>query len=64
MALVVGGGVALTALGARFAIPAYQKWKAKPKAMRAPGKFHKGGFEPQMTRKEAALILNVRFVES
>lgn len=38
-------------------IQAWQAFKARPVVRR----FYPGGFEPQMTRREAALILGVRF---
>ncbi|EEH55216.1 uncharacterized protein MICPUCDRAFT_19303 [Micromonas pusilla CCMP1545] len=55
--IVAGFSIAAAALTARQAILAYEAWKRAPPAMRA---FYQGGFEPQMTRREAALILGVR----
>jgi len=57
--IVAGFSIAAAALTARQAILAYEAWKRAPPAMRA---FYQGGFEPQMTRREAALILGVRRV--
>lgn len=53
--LVVGvsATVAATALAGRYLIGA---WQARPRARR----FYPGGFQPVMTRREAALILGVR----
>ena len=59
--------VASAAIGLRFAIPAYQKWKAMPASARKPwfsrtvgAGSYPGGFEEAMTRKEAALILGIK----
>ena len=60
--IAVGVGVACLAIG--YAGDAIMEWKAKRDAMPQEstfGKnFYKGAFEPQMTRREAALILGVR----
>eukprot|EP00879_Flechtneria_rotunda_P002217 GHRR01002403.1.p1 GENE.GHRR01002403.1~~GHRR01002403.1.p1 ORF type:complete len:112 (+),score=33.23 GHRR01002403.1:263-598(+) len=55
--LVAGLGVAAAALVGREAVKQYIKFRAAPAAARA---FYKGGFQPQMTRREAALILGLR----
>jgi DnaJ family protein C protein 19 len=55
--LVAGLAVGAAAFGARAALTAYHAWKAAPTRLRA---FYKGGFLPEMTRREAALILGLR----
>ena len=45
------------AYGARAALQAFNAWKAAGPRMRA---FYKGGFQSEMNRREAALILGVR----
>ncbi|KAM7479579.1 hypothetical protein LguiA_027792 [Lonicera macranthoides] len=59
--LVVGvsATVAATALAGRYLIGAWQALKARPSIPRAR-RFYPGGFQPVMTRREAALILGVR----
>lgn len=52
MLLVAGAGATLLALGARAAI--------KASARSGGALFYRGGFEPVMTRREAALILGIR----
>ncbi|XP_071697577.1 mitochondrial import inner membrane translocase subunit TIM14-1-like [Rutidosis leptorrhynchoides] len=58
-AFVIGLAVATGATAARYGIQAWSAFKARP-ATTAFRKFYKGGFQPQMTRREAALILGVR----
>eukprot|EP00240_Pyramimonas_obovata_P010731 CAMPEP_0118932666 /NCGR_PEP_ID=MMETSP1169-20130426/10556_1 /TAXON_ID=36882 /ORGANISM="Pyramimonas obovata, Strain CCMP722" /LENGTH=111 /DNA_ID=CAMNT_0006875359 /DNA_START=83 /DNA_END=418 /DNA_ORIENTATION=+ len=55
--LVAGLGIAVTAMGTRGLLQAYQAWRLMPPTIRA---FYSGGFEAVMTRREAALILGVR----
>ena len=55
--IVAGMGVAAVAMTGRAAILAFEAWKKAPPRMR---KFYDGGFESEMTRREAALILGVR----
>lgn len=57
--LVAGLAVAAAAYAGRYSIQAWQTFKARPR-MR---KFYEGGFQPKMTRREAALILGVRCVQ-
>lgn len=52
--VVVGVGVAVAALLSRSAVQAFQSFRYGPQ------KFYKGGFLPEMTRREAALILGLR----
>lgn len=59
--MVVGTSVAAAALGGRYLIRAWQAFKAGPKIPRVR-RFYPGGFEKVMTKREAALILGVRYV--
>ena len=51
--------MAATAMGAKYAIEAWEAFKARPATARLR-KFYEGGFQPVMTRREAALIMGVR----
>lgn len=51
--------MAATALAGRYGIQAWQAFKARPPKARTR-KFYEGGFQPTMTRREAALILGIR----
>lgn len=55
--LVAGVGVAAAAFIGREAVKQWIKFKAAPAAARA---YYKGGFQPEMNRREAALILGLR----
>ncbi|XP_039038259.1 mitochondrial import inner membrane translocase subunit TIM14-1-like [Hibiscus syriacus] len=55
---LAGLAVAAAALGGRYGIQAWQAFKARPPKPRIR-KFYDGGFQPTMTRREAALILGV-----
>ncbi|KAL9226972.1 hypothetical protein vseg_002724 [Gypsophila vaccaria] len=55
--LFAGLAVAAAALAGRYGIQAWQSFKARPPK---PRRFYEGGFQPKMTRREAALILGVR----
>ncbi|CAK8544940.1 unnamed protein product [Lathyrus oleraceus] len=55
--LMAGIAVAAAAYAGKVGIQAWQAFKARPPALR---KFYEGGFQPTMTRREAALILGVR----
>lgn len=55
--MVAGLAVAAAALAGRYGIQAWQAFKARPPTLR---KFYEGGFQPTMTRREAALILGIR----
>lgn len=59
--LVVGAAVAVAALAGRYGIEAWQAYKAAPSVPRMR-RYYEGGFQPVMTRREAALILGVRYV--
>ncbi|CAH1452163.1 mitochondrial import inner membrane translocase subunit TIM14-3 [Lactuca sativa] len=58
--LMTGLAVAAAAYAGRYGIQAWQAFKARPASPAAFRKFYQGGFQPQMTRREAALILGVR----
>lgn len=55
--IIAGASVAALALTGRAAILSFEAWRKAPPRMR---KFYDGGFEPEMTKREAALILGVR----
>ncbi|KAL2509359.1 Mitochondrial import inner membrane translocase subunit TIM14-1 [Forsythia ovata] len=57
--LLAGLAVAAAAYAGRYGIQAWQAFKARPPTARMR-KFYEGGFQPKMTRREAALILGVR----
>jgi hypothetical protein len=59
---LIGVGVTLAALGGRMALRSFQRWKQTPRLANSAAlrKFYKGGFDPQMNRREAALILGLR----
>ncbi|CAI0442850.1 unnamed protein product [Linum tenue] len=53
---LAGVAVAAAALAGRCGIQAWQAFKARPPRMKTR-RFYDGGFQPKMTRREAALIL-------
>ena len=57
--LIAGVAVAAAALAGKYGIEAWHAFKARPRVPRMR-KFYEGGFQPVMTRREAALILGVR----
>ncbi|MCJ1284129.1 mitochondrial import inner membrane translocase subunit TIM14 [Xylographa opegraphella] len=58
--LAVGVGVAAAAFLGRAGLVAMRKYRAGASGVAALGKaFYKGGFEPRMNRREAALILQL-----
>lgn len=57
--LIIGAAVAAAALAGRYSIQAWQAFKSRPPIPRTR-KFYEGGFQPTMTRREAALILGIR----
>jgi len=57
--LIAGVSVAAAAMAGKFGLEAWQAFKARPVTARIR-KFYEGGFQPVMTRREAALILGVR----
>ncbi|RUP50987.1 hypothetical protein BC936DRAFT_136718, partial [Jimgerdemannia flammicorona] len=61
-AILIGLGIAAAATGGRIAIKAFQEYQKLPKApsrMRLE-KYSKGGFDPKMNKREAALIFGLR----
>ncbi|KAK2365393.1 hypothetical protein P8452_68150 [Trifolium repens] len=54
---MAGIAVAAAAYAGKYGIQAWQAFKSRPPSLR---KFYEGGFQPTMTRREAALILGVR----
>ncbi|KAM2569202.1 hypothetical protein TB2_009338 [Malus domestica] len=58
--LIQGIAVAAAAYAGRYSIQAWQAFKARPHTARLR-KFHKGGFQSTMTKREAALILGVGY---
>lgn len=56
---LAGVAVAATALAGRYGIQAWQAFKARPPRPKIK-KFYEGGFQPTMTKREAALILGIR----
>ncbi|CAI0442851.1 unnamed protein product [Linum tenue] len=56
---LAGVAVAAAALAGRCGIQAWQAFKARPPRMKTR-RFYDGGFQPKMTRREAALILGLR----
>ncbi|KAF4375540.1 hypothetical protein G4B88_022187, partial [Cannabis sativa] len=59
-ALMAGIAVAAAAYAGRYSILAWQAFKARPPSAKLR-KFYEGGFQPVMNRREAALILGVRY---
>jgi len=55
--LITGLSIAACALVARQAVVAIESWSLRGVGARA---FYQGGFEREMTRREAALILGIR----
>ena len=51
--------MAAAAYAGRYSLRAWQAFKARPPTSRMR-RFYEGGFQPIMTRREAALILGVR----
>ncbi|KAG2242066.1 hypothetical protein Bca52824_096091 [Brassica carinata] len=58
---LAGVAVAAAAYAGKYGIEAWQAFKARPPRPKLR-KFYEGGFQAAMTRREAALILGVRFV--
>lgn len=59
--ILAGVAVAAAAYAGKYGIEAWQAFKARPPRPKLR-KFYEGGFQAAMTRREAALILGVRFV--
>ncbi|KAI4101163.1 MAG: hypothetical protein L6R37_005085 [Teloschistes peruensis] len=60
--LAVGFGVAAAAFLGRAGLVALRKSRGQVGAMGRA--FYKGGFEPRMNRKEAALILQLKYYKA
>ena len=60
MPLLVGAGIALGVVGARWGYSAFKAFQATPKTV-SIRPFYKGGFEDKMSKREAALILGIRY---
>ncbi|KAI9229983.1 MAG: hypothetical protein DHS80DRAFT_21888 [Piptocephalis tieghemiana] len=60
--IAIGVGVAATAAAARFGFRAFQRYQASGGAAGASSlkKYHKGGFDAKMNKREASLILGLR----
>lgn len=58
--LVVGAGIAAAATVGRLAVRAWQRTSTGGSTKTAFKNFYKGGFEPKMTKREAALVLGIR----
>ncbi|KAF7131966.1 hypothetical protein RHSIM_Rhsim09G0154100 [Rhododendron simsii] len=56
---LAGLAVAAAALAGRYGIQAWQAFKTRPPKPRVR-RFYDGGFQPTMTKREAALILGIR----
>ncbi|KAL3581449.1 hypothetical protein D5086_015781 [Populus alba] len=56
---LAGLAIAAAALAGKYGIQAWQSFKARPPKPRIR-KFYDGGFQPKMTRREAALILGIK----
>ncbi|XP_034703516.1 mitochondrial import inner membrane translocase subunit TIM14-1 isoform X2 [Vitis riparia] len=61
---LAGLALAAAALAGRYGVQAWQAFKARPPKPRIR-KYYEGGFQPTMTKREAALILGIRkFIET
>ncbi|CAI2385455.1 unnamed protein product [Moneuplotes crassus] len=60
--MLMGGGLLFTSIAGKSFIYFYRGVKNKNLFVKAAkvGRYHLGGFEPDMTRREASLILGVR----
>ncbi|XP_034703515.1 mitochondrial import inner membrane translocase subunit TIM14-1 isoform X1 [Vitis riparia] len=56
---LAGLALAAAALAGRYGVQAWQAFKARPPKPRIR-KYYEGGFQPTMTKREAALILGIR----
>ncbi|PKA62666.1 Mitochondrial import inner membrane translocase subunit TIM14-1 [Apostasia shenzhenica] len=59
MPFLAGLAVAAAALAGRYGVQAWNAYKTRPVVPKMR-KFYEGGFQPTMTRREAALILGIR----
>ncbi|CAM0137967.1 hypothetical protein VKS41_001189 [Umbelopsis sp. WA50703] len=60
--IVIGFAVAGAATAARLGMRAFEEYQKRPKSPIMPrlSKYYKGGFDPKMSKREAALILGLR----
>ena len=56
---LAGLAIAAAALASRYGIQTWHAFKTRPPKPRMR-RFYEGGFQPTMTRREAALILGIR----
>lgn len=59
--MLAGFAVAAAAYAGKYGVQAWQSFKARPPTARLR-KFYDGGFQSTMTRREAALILGIRYI--
>lgn len=59
--MLAGLAVAAAAYAGKYGVQAWQAFKTRPPRPRMR-KFYDGGFQPTMNRREAALILGIRYV--
>ncbi|KAL7269845.1 mitochondrial import inner membrane translocase subunit TIM14 [Rhizina undulata] len=57
--LLIGIGIAGAAVAGRIGLQAFKRYKAIGGGSAFGKQFYKGGFEPRMNRREAALILQL-----
>ncbi|KAK9825024.1 hypothetical protein WJX74_001312 [Apatococcus lobatus] len=55
--VIAGAAIAAAAYAGKLSIEVFQKWKTAPPRLR---QFYKGGFQSEMSKREASLILGVR----
>ncbi|KAI9759954.1 MAG: ATPase-activating ribosome biosynthesis protein [Chaenotheca gracillima] len=61
-AIAIGAGIATAAFLGRAGLVAFRKSRGGAGAVSALGKsFYKGGFEPTMNRREALLVLQMKY---
>ncbi|KAL1920336.1 uncharacterized protein VTP21DRAFT_1482 [Calcarisporiella thermophila] len=56
---IIGVGVAAAATAGRYAVIAFKEFQKRPVTPRLQN-YYKGGFDPKMNKREAALILGLR----
>ncbi|KAL8210658.1 hypothetical protein R6Q57_005095 [Mikania cordata] len=56
---IAGLAIAAAAMAGKYGIQAWHSFKTRPLRPKSR-RFYEGGFQPTMTRREAALILGVR----
>ncbi|EFJ09595.1 hypothetical protein SELMODRAFT_427951 [Selaginella moellendorffii] len=56
---IAGVAIAAAAIAGKYGVEAWHAFRTRPAVPRLR-KFYEGGFQPTMTRREAALILGVR----